>query len=158
MKVRDVMTREVLVAAPNDTIREVAREMARIDAGVLPVRENEQLVGMITDRDITIRAVGADLDPSTTTVRQVMTADVRFCYDDENVEEVARDMARLQLRRMPVVDRHRRLVGIVSIGDLAQDMKPSRVGATLREVSEPGGRYSQAVPEGGDRQPGERHS
>ena len=142
MKVRDSMTREVTVASPNDTMQEAASTMGRLDVGALPVAENDRLVGMVTDRDIAVRGVGAGLPPSTP-VSQVMTRDIKYVYDDEDIDEVAENMADLKVRRLPVVNRDKRLVGIVSLGDVARAAKPKDVGETLREVSEPGGQTSQ---------------
>jgi CBS domain-containing protein len=120
MKVSEMMTRNVRVAAPDQTIRDAAKIMAEIDAGVLPVGESDRLVGMITDRDIAIRAVGEGRDPDTK-IREVMTEDVKYCFEDEAVDHVARNMADLKIRRLPVVNRDMRLVGIISLGDLATD-------------------------------------
>jgi CBS domain-containing protein len=142
MKVREVMSREVTVTNPNDSIQEVARTMARLDVGALPVCDGDRIVGMVTDRDIAVRAVAEGLPPGTP-VAQVMTRDVKYVFDDEAIDEVAENMADLQVRRLPVVNRDKRLVGIVSLGDVAREAKPKEVGETLREVSEPGGQTSQ---------------
>src|SRR5687767_6233857 len=117
MKVKHVMTREVVVASPNDPIWEAARLMGESDAGALPVGEHDRLVGVITDRDIAVRAVALRLPPETA-VREVMSAEVLYCFDEEEVEHVARNMADQQIRRLPVVNRDKRLVGIVSVADL----------------------------------------
>src|ERR687892_2375314 len=113
MRVSEAMTRDVRVANPGQSIRDVAKIMAEIDAGSLPVGENDRLVGMITDRDIAIRAIAEGKGPDAK-VRDVMTKDVKYCYDDQDVDEVTRDMADLQVRRLPVLNRDKRLVGIVS--------------------------------------------
>src|ERR671933_1354767 len=118
MRVSETMTRDVRIASPDQSIREAARIMAEIDAGVLPVGENDRLVGMITDRDIAIRAVAEGKGPDTS-VREVMTEDVKYCFEDEDTDHVARNMADQQVRRLPVVNRDKRLVGILSLGDLA---------------------------------------
>lgn len=144
MKIRDVMSPEVTVASPNDSLQEAARVMARIDAGSLPVGENDRLVGMITDRDIAIRGVGAGLDPASTRVGQIMSQDVKYCFDDEEIDVAADNMGDLQVRRLPVVNRDKRLVGIVSLGDIARAHKPKETGEALREVSQPGGRHNQS--------------
>src|SRR4051812_49860114 len=117
MKVSEAMTRDVCVARPDLSIQEAAKLMADIDAGVLPVGENDRLVGMITDRDIALRAVAQGKGPQTA-VRKVMTSDVRYCFEDEDTD-VARNMGDQQVRRLPVVNRDKRLVGILSLGDLA---------------------------------------
>src|SRR5688500_3847927 len=119
MQVRDAMTRDVRIANPGQPIRDVARVMAEIDAGSMPVGENDRLVGMITDRDITVRAVAQGKGPDTL-VRDVMSAEqVLYCFEDEDIDEVAKNMADVKVRRLPVVNRDKRLVGIISLGDLA---------------------------------------
>ena len=135
MRVSEAMTREVRVANPGQSIREVARIMAEIDAGVMPVGENDRLVGMITDRDIAIRAIGEGKGPDTP-VREVMTTEqVLYCYEDEDLDHVAKNMSEQQVRRLPVVNRDKRLVGIVSLGDLAARNHDSElVGDTMECV------------------------
>jgi CBS domain-containing protein len=137
------MTREVRVASPGQTIREVARIMAEIDAGVLPVGDNDRLVGMITDRDIAIRAVAQGKGPDTP-VRDVMTTEkVLYCYDDEDLAQVAQNMGEQQVRRLPVVNREKRLVGIVSLGDVVQNESRS-ANKAVKGVSKPGGQHNQS--------------
>src|SRR5258705_8020186 len=114
MKVSEAMTRDVRVANPNETIRDAARMMGEINAGSLPVGENDRLVGVITDRDIAIRAVAEGKAP-TTKVSEIMSREVLYCFDDQDVEEVAQNMADVKVRRMPVVNREKRLVGIISL-------------------------------------------
>ena len=138
MKVREVMTRDVRVANPEQSIREAAQLMAELDAGVLPVGADDRLVGMITDRDIAVRGVAKGKAPDTP-VREVMTADVKYCFDDEEVDHVARNMADIQVRRLPVVNRDRRLVGIIAIADLAANEDVSVVGEAVSGISEPTG-------------------
>jgi CBS domain-containing protein len=142
MKVRDIMSREVTVASPQDSMQEAARTMGRLDVGSLPVSENDRLVGMVTDRDLAVRGVGEGL-PCSAPVSQVMSREVKYAFDDEDVNDVAENMADLQVRRLPVVNRDKRLVGIVSLGDVARAAKPKEVGEALREVSQPGGPRSQ---------------
>ena len=137
MKIAEAMTRTVRVANPNQTIREAAEMMVQFDTGAIPVGEHDRLVGMITDRDIAVRAV-AHGRPADTRIRDVMTDDVKYCFEDEDVDEVARNMAELQVRRLPVLDRGKRLVGIVAIGDIAAAEEPEIVGDTLAAISEPG--------------------
>jgi len=136
------MTREVRVANPTQTIRDVAKIMAEIDAGAVPVGENDRLVGMITDRDIAIRAVAEGKGPDTP-VRDIMSKDIKYCYDDEDLEHVAENMGELQVRRLPVVDRDKRLVGIVALGDVARHEDHDTTGETTAEVSKPGGKHRQ---------------
>jgi CBS domain-containing protein len=150
LKVRDVMSPDVCVVSPEDTIRQAALNMGRLDAGIMPVGENDRMIGMITDRDIAIRAVAEGRGPDAK-VREIMTAEVKYCYDDEDASHVSKNMAELQVRRLPVVDRGKRLVGIVSIGDLARRQTPAKTGEAVRGVSAPGGPHSQTA--GENRQP-----
>ena len=142
MLVSEAMTREVRVANPTQTIRDVAKIMAEIDAGAVPVGENDRLVGMITDRDIAIRAVAEGKGPDTP-VRDIMSQDIKYCYDDEDLEHVAENMGELQVRRLPVVNRDKRLVGIVALGDVARHEDHHTTGETTAEVSKPGGKHRQ---------------
>ena len=140
MRVSEAMSHDVRVANPDQTICDAARMMSEIDAGVLPVGENDRLVGMITDRDIAVRAVAQDKPPSTK-VRDVMSREVLYCYDDQSFEEVLANMGDVQVRLLPVVNRAKRLVGIVSLGDLAKLGPAKKSGEALKEISEPGGRH-----------------
>ena len=140
MQVSQCMSRNVEVVDPDTSLREAARTMARIDAGVLPVGENDRLVGINTDRDIAVRAVAEGREPDAP-VRDVMSQDIKYCYDDADAEEVLENMGALQLRRMPVVDRDKRLVGIVSIGDLAKE-EEGETGEAMREITQPGGAHA----------------
>ncbi len=142
MKVAEAMTRDVRVSSPDQTIREAARAMAELDTGVMPVGENDRLVGMITDRDIAIRGVAEGKGPDAP-VREVMTPDVTYCFDDEDIRDVARTMAENQVRRLPVLNRDKRLVGIISLGDVAVMESPDAAAAAIGGVSEPGGEHSQ---------------
>lgn len=143
MRVSDTMTRDVCIASPNQTIQDAAKMMSDVDAGVLPVGENDRLVGMITDRDIAVRAVAKGMKPDTP-VRDVMTSEVRYCFEDEDTEQVARNMGDQQVRRLPVVNRDKRLVGILSLGDLAVMQGSRPAGEALAEISQPGGQHSQS--------------
>jgi CBS domain-containing protein len=116
--------------------------MMKIDAGTVPVGKDQKLVGMLTDRDIAVRAVAKGLGPDTP-VREIMSADVKYCFEDQSIEEVARNMADIQVRRLPVVNRDKRLVGILSLGDLAVRSNCS-TNEALRGVSTPGGEHSQS--------------
>jgi CBS domain-containing protein len=145
MQIRDVMTRDVRVESPDDTIQHAAARMAELDTGILPVGENDKLVGMITDRDIACRAVANGFDPKSTKVRDVMSSEVKYCYEDEDVTHIAGNMAELQVRRLPVVNREKRLVGIISLGDIATHAKSAKLpGDALRRISHPGGPHSQS--------------
>ncbi|HEX2113976.1 MAG TPA: CBS domain-containing protein [Alphaproteobacteria bacterium] len=144
MKIRDVMTKDVSVASPNDSIQKAAARMAELDIGVLPVGENDKLVGMITDRDIAVRGVARSCDPASTKVSDLMSAEVKYCFEDESVEHIADNMAEQQIRRLPVVNRDKRLVGIVSLADLATHLKSKAPAYALRGISQPGGSHSQS--------------
>jgi CBS domain-containing protein len=144
MRVSEAMTRDVRVANPGQTIRDVAKIMAEIDAGSMPVGEDDRLVGIITDRDIAIRAVAAGKGPDTP-VRDVMSKEVKYCFEDEDLDHVAKNMGDIQVRRLPVVNRDKRLVGIVSLGDIAQTEDAETTGETVAKVSEPGGQHSQSA-------------
>ena len=144
MKVSDIMTRDVRLLSPDQTIRQAAKIMTDIDAGALPVGENDRLVGMITDRDIVIRAV-AEGKPADTKVAEVMSKEMLYCFDTDAIEDVERNMAKAQVRRLPVVNRDKRLVGIVSLGDLARNDDPTTVGRTVSRVSTPGGKHDQTT-------------
>ncbi|HEY6820812.1 MAG TPA: CBS domain-containing protein [Burkholderiales bacterium] len=144
MRVSEAMTRDVRVATPGQTLRDAAKTMAEIDAGVLPVGENDRLIGMITDRDIAIRGVAAGKGPDTP-VREVMSSEVKYCFEDEELDHVADNMARIQVRRLPVVSRDKRLVGIVSLGDVAKsDGQGAKAAQAVKGVSRPGGPHSQS--------------
>jgi CBS domain-containing protein len=142
MRVADVMTRDVRLIEPTQTIRDAALLMAEMDAGIMPVREGDRLVGMITDRDIAVRAVAQGRGPDTA-VREVMTDEVLYCFEDDDTAAVERNMADIQVRRLPVLTRDKRLVGILSLGDLAMNDKAAKVGAAVAGISQPGGQHSQ---------------
>ncbi|PPC94619.1 MAG: inosine-5-monophosphate dehydrogenase [Methylotenera sp.] len=136
MNISEVMTHSVKVASPNDSLQVAAQIMDENDFGLLPVAENDQLVGMLSDRDITIRAVAKGMAPEQHKVREVMTPEVRYVYDDDSIEDAVRNMSDLQIRRLPVLNRDKRLVGIVSLGDLALTTEKS-AGAALNSISQP---------------------
>jgi CBS domain-containing protein len=144
MKISETMTRDVQLAAPTQTIMEAAQMMADLDVGALPVAEDDRLVGMVTDRDIVLRALARGRGPETP-IREVMSAEILYCFDDEAIEDVALNMGDIQVRRLPVLNRDKRLVGIVSIADIACDGE-SRMhsGQALEAISRPGGQHSQS--------------
>ena len=144
MKVKDVMTTNVRLARPDQTIAEAARAMSECDAGALPVGDDTRLVGMITDRDIAIRAIAKDLGPETL-VRDVMSKDVLYCFEDEALDHVADNMGEQRVRRLPVLNREKRLVGILSFGDLATVVKPKTTGEAIAAISRPGGPHDQTL-------------
>lgn len=135
MRVSEAMTRDVHVANPRETIREAAQAMASLDIGALPVGDNDRLVGMITDRDIATRGVAKGLGPDAR-IADIMNADVKYCFEDQDLGEVSHNMGDVQLRRLPVVDRDKRLVGILSLGDVAMKGDGS-AGKALGGISRP---------------------
>jgi CBS domain-containing protein len=143
MRVAEVMSRNVQLASPDDSLQDVAKRMVSDDIGFMPVGENDRLVGTITDRDIVARAVAQGRDGKCK-VRDVMSGDVKYCYDDEDVDHVIQNLGDLQLRRLPVVNRDKRLVGVVSLADAARKVDPAGAGTGLSEITAPGGQHSQA--------------
>jgi CBS domain-containing protein len=144
MKVAECMTGDVKLANPEDSIQQAARIMASEDIGVLPVADGDRLVGMITDRDIAVRAV-ADGQGCDTKVRDVMTREVRYCFDDEDTEDVMVNMGDQQLRRLPVVDRDKRLVGMLSLSDCTMGDTDRQTGEALQQITRPGGQHTQTL-------------
>ena len=142
MRVSEAMSRNVCVASPDQSICEAACSMAQLDAGAMPVGKDDRLVGMITDRDIAVRAVAAGKGPDTP-VRDVMTPEVKYCYEDEDLAHVAKNMGELRVRRLPVLNRDKRLVGILSLGDIALKQGKKAAGEAVSGVSRPGGPHSQ---------------
>ena len=142
MKIRDVMTPDVRTVAPSTSIREAAQIMAETDVGVLPVAESDRLVGMLTDRDIAVRAVAAGRGAETP-VREAMSPEIKYCFEDDDVDEVCENLADQRLRRLPVVDRDKNLVGIVSLSDLAKRGDSEAAGEALEGITQPGGQHSQ---------------
>ena len=141
MRVAEARTRDVRLAKPDQSLVEAAKIMADEDCGVLPVEENDRLVGMITDRDIVVRglAQGCDINAK---VRDVMSDEVKYCYEDDDVDDVAQNMGDLQVRRLPVVSRgDKRLVGIVSLGDIATTEQQDKAGEALSSISEPASQH-----------------
>src|SRR2546425_5901862 len=114
MKLKDIMTEKVEVVAPECSLYEAARKMRDLDVGVLPVCDGERLVGMLTDRDLTTRAVAEGRDPKSSIVRESMTPEIVYCFEDQDTHEAEELMAQKQIRRLPVLNRDKRLVGIVA--------------------------------------------
>ena len=137
MKVAECMTSDVELVTPEQPISEAAQFMRRADTGVLPVGEGDRLLGLFPDRDITVRAVAEGKDPRTTKVRDVMTPGINYVFEDDDVANAARQMKEKQIRRLVVLNRDKRLVGIVSLGDVAVDASDRLSGSTLEDVSEP---------------------
>ncbi|MDE2598444.1 MAG: CBS domain-containing protein [Rhodocyclaceae bacterium] len=135
MLISDVMTRKVRIASPDQSLQQAAEIMAAENIGCLPVGENDRLVGMITDRDIAVRAVAQAKAPDTTKVREAMSADVKYCYDDDSVSSIAGNMGDIQLHRLPVVNHDKRLVGIVAVADLANYDGPDSAARAICGIS-----------------------
>ena len=144
MQVKEAMSRDVQIVSPDQSIRDAARMMAELDCGCLPVGENDRLVGMITDRDIAVRAVAEGM-PLKTPVRDIMSPEVRYCFEDSELDEVAQNMADIKVRRLPVLDGHKRLVGILSLGDVAMTDNAADAANALCGISAPGGEHSQSA-------------
>jgi CBS domain-containing protein len=139
MKVRELMTERPECIAPTATIQEAAARMKNLDVGSLPVCDNDRLVGVITDRDIALRSVAEGHDPTRDHVRETMSPGIIYCFEDQEAAEAAELMGDKQVRRLPVLDRNKRLVGIVSLGDLAVETRDDRMsGDALKQISEHG--------------------
>jgi CBS domain-containing protein len=134
MYVSEIMSHNVAIASPGDALQTVASLMCSANCGIVPIGENDRLVGMVTDRDITTRAVARGVDPVDCRVSEVMSTDIKFVYADETLDDVARNMGTLGIRRLPVLDRNKRLVGIVSLGDMAI-ARADKAGAALEKIA-----------------------
>jgi CBS domain-containing protein len=134
MRVADAMTRDVCLANPDQSIIEAAKMMADGDCGSLPVGENDRLVGMVTDRDIVVRALAEG--KTDCKIRDVMSQDIKYCFEDDDIDDVAHNMGDLQIRRLPVVNKDKRLVGIVSLGDITQTADTEIAGEALSSITE----------------------
>jgi CBS domain-containing protein len=137
MTLKEIMTSQVDVVAPDTPIVEAAKKMRSLDVGALPVMEGQRLVGMVTDRDITVRATADARDPKTTPVRDCLSPDPAYGFEDQDVEEAARLMQEKQVRRLPVLTRKQQLVGIVALADVVAEAGKKDVTRTVREVSKP---------------------
>ena len=144
-RVADVMEREVKLASPEDTVQRAAQLMRESDAGALPVSEGDRLIGMVTDRDVAVRLVAEGRDPRQTRVREVMTPEVRYVFEDEELDHVAENMAEQQVRRLPVVNREKRLVGVISLADFAHEDGGRLAGRAYQGVAQDGGQRTQAA-------------
>ena len=144
MKVRDAMTADVKLVSPDQTIREAARMMAEYDIGALPVGQHDRLIGMVTDRDITVRAVAEGRSPDTR-IGEVMSQRIMYCFEDDELDNVTYNMGDIQVRRLPVVDRNKRLVGIVSSCDIAACGDIDKTGEAIGNISTPAGSHAQAA-------------
>jgi CBS domain-containing protein len=138
MQVKDIMTRNPEVVRPEATLQEAAKKMKDLDVGVIPVCDGRRLQGMLTDRDITIRAAAEGADPKTTRVQETMTPDVYYVYENTSVEDAALMMMEKQIRRLPVINQDKDLVGIISLGDISVDAEDTDIsGSALEEISQP---------------------
>ncbi|WP_273024232.1 CBS domain-containing protein [Rheinheimera sp.] len=135
MNIKDIMTTNPVLIKPSTTIKEAAACMAREGIGFLLAGEDDELKGTLTDRDIVLRAVAAGKDIEGTTVEDILTDDLLYCKEGQDIEEVARNMGEKQVRRLPVVNARKRLVGVVSLGDLAKYLKPEAAGKVLNDIS-----------------------
>lgn len=140
-QVSQIMNRNVRVISPDTSVRQAAQEMKSLDVGALPVCDGERLIGMLTDRDIAVRSVADNKEPQNTKVSDIMSPEVVWCFDDASTEEVAAKMADHQVRRIPVVNRQKKLVGVVAMADLATSQQdPDTKADTIEGVSEDSGR------------------
>src|SRR5436190_21632313 len=138
MRLRQIMNTDVEMIQPESPVSEAAKKMKLLDVGALPVCDGRRLLGMVTDRDITIRATAEARDPDNTLVRDCMSPEIIYCFDDQSPEEAERLMQDKQIRRLPVLTREKQLDGIVALADLATKTgNVQQVGRTIREVSEP---------------------
>lgn len=136
MKVREAMHRGAKWVSPETTVPELARLMREHDIGAIPIGDNDRLVGMVTDRDIVCRALADGRDPKTITARQIMTPGIVFCRDEEELDDAARIMEEKQIRRLPVIDGNKRMVGFLSLGDVAESGSRDLGGEVLHAVAE----------------------
>lgn len=136
-QVAEVMTRGVRSMSPNDSLLFAAQAMDELNVGALPVCDQDRVIGMVTDRDITVRGVAQGRLPESTPLTEVMSGDVETCYEDQSLEEVSRRMQAAQIRRLPVLDRQDQLIGILSLGDVATKVSESQAGEALSAISSP---------------------
>ncbi|GAK46739.1 CBS domain protein [Tepidicaulis marinus] len=135
MKIQEIMTKTVDWVSADTALQEAARKMKEDDVGFLPIGENDRLIGMLTDRDIVLNCVAEGKDPSTQTARDAMHEGVRYLFEDQDIEEAADNMAKNKVRRMPVVNKDKRLVGILSLGDIAAHGQQDCAGRALEEIA-----------------------
>ena len=137
MQLSQILTRNPEVISPDTSVKEAAQRMRSMDVGSLPVCDGRRLLGMVTDRDITIRITAEGRDPSSTPVQEAMTPDIQYVFADQDVRDAAKIMREQQIRRLPVLDREKRLVGIVSLGDIATTGQDQLSGDALESISQP---------------------
>ena len=139
MKAKDLMTTSPEIISPETTLKQAAKKMRDQDFGFLPVGENDRLIGAITDRDIIIRGIAEDKDPNSTSIRDIMTDEIRYCFENDDLNKVADKMGNLQIRRLVVLNDNKRIVGIISLGDFATKSQDSKLtGKVTEDVSENG--------------------
>lgn len=143
MRIAEAMSRGVRVVSPSDSIEQAARIMGELDLGFLPVGEDDRLIGTITDRDIAVRGVGQGLECDTL-IEEVMSTDVKYCFDDQDLDEVTANMGDIQVRRLPVVNREKRLVGVISLGDIAKKTA-IEAGLALSDVTRGSEQHNQTA-------------
>lgn len=136
MNVKDVMNSKTKLAMPTTSLREAAEKMSREGIGFLPVGEDDRLQGTVTDRDIVVRGVSAGKDPETTSVNDVFTNDLVYCWEDQDVQEAVKMMGEHKIRRLPVIDSDKRFVGVISLGDIAQHLDKDTTGQVLSDVTD----------------------
>lgn len=142
MRVSEVMTPNVHIVRPDQTVQAVAQLMCDADIGALPVGENDRLIGVITDRDIAVRAIARGRGPDCP-AREAMTTDVLYCFEEDEIEDIAMNMGDQQVRRLPVLNDDKRLVGVISLADMAAVRAHKPVGEALEQIARPGGSHSQ---------------
>lgn len=143
MQVREMMTRNVRTIRPEASLRVAARAMADADVGILPVQEGDRLAGMISDRDIAVRGVAAGKGPEST-VGEVMSPEVLYCFEEDEIDQVAENLSDIQVRRLPVLNRDKRLVGILSLADLAHRGDAISTAEALEGITRRGGQHTQS--------------
>ena len=144
MKVAEAMTRGAHIVKADDTIKKAAQIMLEEDVGFLPVEENDRLVGTLTDRDIVVRCL-AKGKSGRAKVRDAMTQDVKYCFEDEDMDHVVTNMGDIQLRRLPVMSRDKRLVGVVTVADAVMNYSPESAGTALQGICVPGGMHANSA-------------
>ncbi len=135
--ISEIMSTDVKVLKPDNSLQTAAQLMSELNVGAIPVCEGEKLIGMVTDRDIAIRGVAYGKNINKTSIKEVMSPDVHWCFEDQQIEEVSEKMSDLQVRRIPIMNRQKKLVGIVSLGDLAAKHSSREAAETLRDISYP---------------------
>ncbi|MBW7849703.1 MAG: CBS domain-containing protein [Rhodospirillales bacterium] len=141
MQIREVMSRDVKIITPDTLVRDAARIMRDADTGFLPVGENDRLVGTVTDRDIALRAAAEGRDPNATPVRETMSPDIVYCFEDQDTAEAAKLMANRQIHRLAILNRDKRLVGVLSVGDIAERTGDEHaIGEAMEGISQPTGK------------------